>query len=280
MGNKPTTLGSFLNDLTLQLKEKRDAEDLLCDLFSFSRSDLYHSLAQDISEEKRKRGFEWLMRRLNGEPLPYISGKVYFYGCDLKITPFVLIPRPETEILVDKVVNSLKGLDLQGKYLWDVCCGSGCIGISLKKRFPDLSVFLSDSSPEALEIALENARMNRVEVNVLKGDLFAPFQGLKAHFVVCNPPYVSEEEYAELDREVKDFEPFFALVPGKSGLEIYERIASELPPYLNPQAKVWLEIGYRQGEPLKKIFQTTSWKNQKVENDWAGHPRFFFLENE
>lgn len=274
MRNEPT-LASLLHDLSVQLKVKREAEDLLCDLFSFSRGELYSSLLQPVSREKEERAGNWLKRRLAGEPLPYISGKIHFYGCDLMITPAVLIPRPETEILVDKVVNILKESDLKGKYLWDVCCGSGCIGIALKKRFPDLTVYLSDCSSDALKVAAENAHLNKVEVELLLGDLFTPFQGLKAHFVVCNPPYVSEDEYAELDREVKDFEPFLALVPGKSGLEIYERIARELPPFLHSPAKVWLEIGSSQGELIKKIFKPPVWNNQKVENDWAGHSRFF-----
>lgn len=254
---------------------KRQAEDLLCDLFNCSRSELY-----SLKEEKKALALNWMERRLAGEPLAYISEKVHFYGCDLKITPAVLIPRPETEILVDKVVNILKNEDLTDKILWDLCCGSGCIGIALKKRFPALTVYLSDYSEKATALAAHNATQNQVEVKILIGDLFAPFQGMKAHYIVSNPPYISEDEYASLDREVKDFEPRLALVAGNSGLDIYDRLARVLPSYLYPHGKVWLEIGYNQGNEVKKLFQVPFWKNQKVENDWAGHHRFFFLENE
>jgi len=259
---------------------RRQAEDLLCDLLDCSRSQLYQNPLQVLAEEQQKKAKQWAERRLHGEPLAYLSEKVRFYGCQLEINPSVLIPRPETEILVDKVVNSLKNEDVAGKSLWDVCCGSGCIGIALKKAFPALAVTLSDRSPEAAALASRNAAANDAAVSCFCGDLFSPFQGKRAHYVVSNPPYVSEEEYFMLDRGVKDFEPRMALVGGKSGLEFYARFAKELPAYLHPHAKVWLEMGYQQGDAVKRLFLPPPWKNQRVENDWAGHHRFFFLENE
>lgn len=261
------------------LDSKRQAEDLLCDLLNCSRLDLYNE-KRFLNEKELLTSQLWVQRRLEGEPLAYLSGKVHFYGCSLEINPHVLIPRPETEILVDKIVQSLKKEDLQGKILWDICCGSGCIGIALKKTFPALSVFLSDYSLEAIDLAARNAVANEVDVICLQGDLLIPFRGHKVHYVVCNPPYISEDEYLLLDKEVKNYEPRMALVGGKTGLEIYERLARELPVYLHPHAKVWLEIGYQQGEAMQRIFQNSSWKKQQLENDWAGHHRFFFLENE
>lgn len=278
--------GVILTEITERFKAKgmadpkRQAEDLLCDLLDCSRSQLYHLSSQPIGEEKLGIARRWAERRLRGEPLAYISGKVQFYGCRLEISPAVLIPRPETELLVDRAAAALKSEDVQGKILWDICCGSGCIGIAMKKAFPSLTVFLSDCSPEAVALASRNAIANEADVACLCGDLLAPFQGQKAHFVISNPPYISEEEYVTLDREVKDFEPRLALDGGKSGLEIYQRLADELPRFLYPHAKVWLEIGYRQGEAVKGLFHSPPWKNQRVENDWAGHHRFFFLENE
>ncbi len=155
-----------------------------------------------------------------------------------------------------------------------------CIGIALKKRFPLLSVYLSDCSEQAVFLAEHNARTNGVEVTCLKGDLLSPFYGKKANYFICNPPYISENEYVVLEEEVKAYEPRLALTPGKTGLEIYERLSKDLPNYLYPQAKVWLEIGYQQGGAVQKIFQDFFWKRQRVENDWAGHHRFFFLEIE
>jgi release factor glutamine methyltransferase len=261
------------------LNSKRQAEDLLSDLLHCSRLDLYHERNRLLNDREYLTSQEWVYRRLQGEPLPYLSGKVQFYGCSLEVNSSVLIPRPETEILVDKVVTNLKQQDLSGKILWDICCGSGCMGIALKKTFPTLSVYLSDYSPEAIALACHNAAVNGVDVVCLKGDLLVPFEGMKAHYIVCNPPYISEEEYATLDREVKDYEPRLALVGGKTGLEIYERLAQELPAYLYPKGQVWLEIGYQQGAAVQRLFQIP-WKKRSLENDWAGHHRFFFLENE
>src|SRR5438874_2630811 len=127
---------------------KYQAEELLCDLLHCSRSDLYHWRSRSLSPQEGEKAQVWIQRRLKGEPLAYISGQVQFYGCSLAITPAVLIPRPETEILVDKVVQYLRKQELQGKVLWDMCSGSGCIGIALKKNFPALSVYLIDQSAE------------------------------------------------------------------------------------------------------------------------------------
>jgi release factor glutamine methyltransferase len=262
------------------LDPKRQAEELLCDLLNCTFSELFRDQKRLLSENECLTAENWIQRRLQGEPLAYLSGKVEFYGCTLEINPSVLIPRPETEILVDKVAQDLKKENLKGTILWDICCGSGCMGIALKKTFPALTVYLSDCSAEALALATRNAAANGVDVVCLKGDLLAPFLGKKAHVVVCNPPYISEEEYASLDQEVKEYEPRLALVAGRSGLEIYERLARELPAYLYPHAKVWLEIGYQQGKAMHRLFQGPPWKNQRMENDWAGHNRFFFLENE
>lgn len=261
------------------LDSKRQAENLLCDLLNCSRLDLYLESQRSLSEKDWLTSQVWVQRRLKGEPLAYLSGNVQFYGCSLDVNPSVLIPRPETEILVDKVAHHLNKQDVREKILWDICCGSGCMGIALKKKFPALSVYMSDYSEEAIALAARNAVANGVDVICLRGDLLAPFQGIKAHYLVCNPPYISEDEYVMLDKEVKDFEPRLALVAGKTGLEIYERLARELPEYLYPQAQVWLEIGYQQGAAVQRLFQT-SWKKQCLENDWAGHHRFFFLENE
>lgn len=259
---------------------KRQAEDLLCELLSCTRTQLYSDSHRRLSAQEESGAQSWMQRRLLGEPLAYLAGRVQFYGCLIEVNRAVLIPRPETEILVDKVAIALKQQHLQGKVLWDVCCGSGCIGIALKKAFPALSVYLSDCSEEAIALAARNAMANEVEVVCLKGDLLTPFQGSKTHYLICNPPYISESEYAILDKEVKDYEPRLALVGGKTGLEVYESLARELPNYLFPGALVWLEIGYQQGCAVQRIFQGPTWKKKHVENDWAGHNRFFFLENE
>jgi release factor glutamine methyltransferase len=258
----------------------RQAEDLICDLLNYSRSELFLNLHKKLSDYQLEECMRKLSLRLSGMPLQYIHGQVDFYGCSISVNPFVLIPRQETEILVDKIVQELSKKSLQNQVLWDVCCGSGCIGIALKKKFPQLNVLLSDRSENALDVAKENARINQVQVVLLAGDLLLPFSGMRADYLVCNPPYISEKEYLSLEDEVLKHEPKEALLAGKSGLEFYERLAQELPGYLSPQAKVWLEIGYQQGEALLGIFSDSIWKIAKVEKDWAGHDRFFSCEFE
>ncbi len=165
-----------------------------------------------------------------------------------------------------------------GFHLWDLCTGSGCIGIALKKSLPDLCVTLSDLSKDALSLARENICLNSVQVEVLEGDFLNPFQGSKADFVVSNPPYVSTSEWASLDPSVRLYEPKTALCGGEEGFDFYERLQRELPQFLNPKAQVFLEIGAGMGEGIEKIFSHGPWGSKQLLSDWSGKSRFFFLE--
>ena len=259
---------------------RREAEDLLSDALGLSRMDLYLIIDKPLEESELEICRERLKRRAKGEPLAYIHGEVEFFGCQLKVNRSVLIPRPETEQLVDRIATCLMKQNLTGNILWDLCCGSGCIGISLKKRFPQLHVILSDISSAALAVAEENARNNGVEVELREGDLFVPFTNERCHFLTCNPPYVSEVEFPHLQREVRDYEPRGALVGGCDGLSVYRRLADDLPHHLHHGAKAWLEIGACQADPVKSLFAQGSWKSMCIDRDWSGRNRFFFLETE
>jgi|694.fasta_scaffold115699_3 release factor glutamine methyltransferase len=259
---------------------RRQAQDLICDTLGMERMQLYMEYDRPLMEKELELLRENLARRARGEPLQYIHGEVKFFECNLLVTPDVIIPRQETELLVEKIVAQLQQEDLQNKILLDLCAGSGAIGIALKKKFPLLKVILSDISPKALAIASENGKRNGVEVEFLEGDLLAPFEGRKAHYLVCNPPYISEQEFPLLQPEVRNYEPKTALVAGPTGYEIYTRLTNEMKPYLVPGAKIWFEIGAGQGEGIKRLFQAPWWKRMEVESDLAGHDRFFFLEIE
>lgn len=239
---------------------RRQAEELIADALGLSRMQLYLEHERPLQESELTLIRERLSRRAKGEPNPYIRGEVQFHGSKIRVTPDVLIPRQETEILVERVMQDLAGQELSGKVLVDLCTGSGCIGIALKKRFPELHVCLSDISPKALAIARENGA--GLDVEFVQGDLLEPFQGRKIDYLVCNPPYVSETEYDQLDREVK-WEPREALVAGPSGLEFYERLAGTNIP-------CWFEIGHTQGKALLKLFP-----EGQILKDWAGKDRFF-----
>ncbi len=278
------TVGEIISLSTKYLEERKiakprlQAEELLADLLGCKRIDLYMQFERPLDENELAAFREKLKRRGKGEPLGYLLSGIEFFHSHFEISPAVLIPRPETEILVAKIADQLKTLDLNQKVAWDLCAGSGVLGISLKKQFPDLAVTLSDLSESALKVAEKNAEKNQAEVQFLQGDLLKPFFGKKADFIFCNPPYIGEEEYRTLDPEVAGFEPKQALLAGNTGLEFYARLAQELPAHLNPGAKVFFEIGTGQGSAVQKLFSAPCWTKRQVEKDWAGHDRFFFLE--
>jgi release factor glutamine methyltransferase len=259
---------------------RRQAEELIADCLELNRMQLYMQYDRPMTEAELVELRSRLARRAKGEPLQYIRGKVEFLNCMLLVSKAVLIPRQETEILADKMIKSLESENLENKTLLDVCCGSGCIGISIKKKFPHLNVVCSDISSEALEIAKKNAELNHVDVEFILGDLLKPFDGRKADFVVCNPPYIAENEYLNLEIEVRDFEPKDALISGVSGLEFYVRLSRELPKAMKSKGKIWFEMGTGQGKAINNLFVGAPWVSCRVEQDWSGHDRFFFLEIE
>jgi len=259
---------------------KVSAFELLGHVLKIKPNDL--SLYSDKKVSKKQlENFQALVeRRKAHEPLEYILGEIDFYGCKLLINSDVLIPRQETEILVDLIVKKLENEDLENKILFDICTGSGCIGIALKKRFPKLKVYLSDISKKALDVAKKNAKKNQVNVFFIEGDLFSPFKSLKADFIICNPPYVSYEEFLSLDKDVLDYEPKLALCAKDEGLEFYKRICENIFNHVNPNAKIFLEIAQNQGRDLLNIFSSNKYKNKKVYQDYSSKDRFFFVEIE
>jgi release factor glutamine methyltransferase len=254
-------------------RPRRQVEELLSYVLKLPRIELYMQYDRPMVEQELIQLREALKRRAEGEPWQYIAGEVEFLGCRIKVTKNVLIPRQETEILADRILKELPSTPVE---IWDVCTGSGCIGIALKKKRPDCKVILSDISTEALALARENALQNGVDVELLQGDLLKPFQG-KADIIVCNPPYISEKEFTQLDREVCEWEPKSALVGGPSGFEFYEKLSVELPRYLKPSGKVYFEIGTGMGDQVKNLFQSSFWKSQEITQDWSSHDRYLVV---
>lgn len=252
-------------------RPRRLAEELLAHILRLKRIDLYLQSDLPLEEEELALLRCLLRRKAQGEPLEYITGEISFYGCRIKVDQRALIPRPETEILVD-----LLSQRLQGSKLWDLCTGSGCIGIALKKKFPHLEVFLSDLSEEALSLAQENAELNQVGVEICRGDLFVPFAGRTTDCIISNPPYIGAEEFSALDSSVRNYEPTIALLAGRRGTEFYERLSKEAPAFLNPGGQICLEIGWNQGCEVSSFFSKAPWKQTELLPDWAGKDRFFF----
>lgn len=269
------TVGDVLTLSAEFLKEKRIdkprlvAEELLSHILKLPRIELYMQFERPLQEDELEKYRDYIKRRAKGEPWQYIVGEVDFFGARITLTPDVLIPRQETEILASLIAERELDTEID---VWDVCCGSGCLGISLKKRFPNWNVTLSDISPQALAVAQKNSTINNVDVTLIEGDLFKPFEGKKAGIIICNPPYISEKDFLSLDPSVKNFEPKIALTSGPTGFELYERLAQEYPKYLKSNGKLYFEIGTGMGAGLKKLFPTGH-----TLPDWAGHDRFFFL---
>lgn len=266
---------SFLQKKNIP-RPRRIAEELLAFILQIRRIDLYLQFDRPIEETELSLMREGVKRLGEEEPIEYIQGYVEFYGCKIRVDRRVLIPRPETEILVDHIAHRING---EGT-LWDLCTGSGCIGIALKKKFSNLQVSLSDVSFDALAVAEENARCNGVQVDFFQGDLLTPFEGKTTDLITINPPYISMNEYFSLQSSVKNFEPKMALVGGETGVEFYERLAKNLSRFLHPGSQVFMEIGEGLGRDVKKIFTTPLWSQCQLLCDWAGKDRFFFLEKQ
>ncbi len=255
---------------------RRVVEELLGKLFKCKRIQIYMQFDRPILETELALLREWLKRVAKHEPLEYITGEIEFFGGQFKTDSRALIPRQETELLVEMIAKKIEGKEM----IWDICSGSGCIGISLKKKFPDTQVWLSDLSKDALELSRENALKNHVTVEFCHGDLFSSFMDKKADIIVCNPPYVTSQEFLTLDPSVRDFEPKMALVGGESGFEFYERLAKEAPLFLNPKGRLFLEIGHNMGKKLLEIFSSPIWVSRELSQDLAAKDRFFLLVRE
>lgn len=194
-----------------------------------------------------------VQERITGRPLWYCIGNVDFYGYKINVDERVLIPRPETELLVEQV---LKVTNNKSKIL-DLCTGSGAIAIAVQKE-SSANVFATDISNEAIELARENAFCNNAEIEFLCGDLFEPLNGNKFDVIVSNPPYIKKEDLSSLQKEIRDYEPMLALDGGEDGLDFYKKIACEFKKYLNEGGILLLEIGYDQGEQVKSLFSDYS----------------------
>lgn len=252
---------------------EREAEDLLLDfLGKSSRSALWSTV---LSPQQQRLYWERVYLRGTRVPTAYIHGSVNFLGLSLKVGPEVLIPRQETEILAERIIQYL-AYSPQVSVFYDVCCGSGCLGLAVKAHCPHVKVVLSDICPKAASLARKNAELNQLDVDVLEGDLFAPFDA-PADAFVCNPPYLSLKEIFSVDPEVRCHEPWKALLGGISGLDFYYRIARDLKQILLPGGVGWLEIGATQGECVKEIFNKIGVSGELYQ-DYAGLDRIFFLE--
>jgi release factor glutamine methyltransferase len=222
--------------------------------------------------------FENFEKRRRRIPLAQILGRQSFYGLDFFVNEDVLIPRADTECLVDLVLEDYADLAKQAGSsslnILDLCTGSGCIGISVAKHLPYQELLLVDLSEKALVVAKKNAEKHLGEnVTLLQSDLLTEVRGKKFSLLLSNPPYIVSRVIPGLEREVSEYEPKMALDGGEDGLLFYRRIAKEAKAVLLPGARLYLEIGYDQGESVKDIFQKEGYEAVEVFPDFSGNPR-------
>jgi len=246
-----------------------EAEVLLAHVLRSDRTGLYTRPAEFLLETHAVTFQQCVRRRLQHEPLQYITGVQEFWSLDFAVDQRVLIPRPETELLVEVVLHLLGQrtssllqapalrFPLVTPRILDIGTGSGCIAIALAKELPEAKIWATDSSGSALAVAAANARRHGVYQRIcfLQGDLFAPFKDQKCRFdlLIANPPYIQHGELSRLQPEVRDWEPQTALDGGTDGLDFYRHLLSEGPLYLNPGGWFVLEIGHGQGQAVLQL---------------------------
>lgn len=231
-------------------------------------------LKKYLEPSKLKEGIEQLKQ---GLPVQYIVGNVDFYGYPIKVNRSVLIPRFETEELVDRTIRYVKQYLGESIRIVDLGTGSGCIAITLKKELPSSDIVAVDISKEALDVARQNARLNQVEITFLEGDMLKPLNG-KFDLIISNPPYIGTEE--KIMDLVYQNEPHQALFAPHQGLYYYEQILTHVENYLNQYFILAFEIGYQQGDALLELAHSLfPQANIKIEQDLQGRDRYLFIIN-
>jgi release factor glutamine methyltransferase len=268
------------------------AEVLLMHATARDRAWLYAHPEQTLEPAAVEKYFALIDRRAAGEPTQYLTGEQEFWGLEFEVTPAVLIPRPETEHVMEAALARLgeRGLKIhwdtgaprETMYVADIGTGSGCLAVALAYELPHAQVFATDISAKALEIAQRNAERNGVaeRVTFLEADLLAPFladrTALPRRFdvIVSNPPYIRNEEVNTLEREVRDHEPHTALFGGPRGTELYAPIVEQASTLLNDGGILVMELGHDSAEYVRALFDGHSeWTNVAVTIDLAGIPR-------
>ena len=274
------TLLDILNLSTDYLKKhevedpRLNAEIIISGALDMNRLDLYLQYDRIISEEELTKIRPLLKRSSTNEPIQYIQGEKEFYNIKLMVNEHTLIPRNDTEILVEEVI---KYVSTQNFRILDIGTGSGCIPIAIAKECPNNIFFASDISNEVLDTARKNAGINDLsgKIKFFNWDLFKNAPSRSKHdIVISNPPYISLKDYENLDKNVKDHEPRIALTDEGDGLGFYKRINDIIENILKPNGMLFLEIGHDQAESVKKIY-SEKFEDVKIIKDYGANDRVF-----
>lgn len=247
-----------------------DAWYLLAHVFRISRADFYLRCDDEVLDSQVEIYKQFVRQRAKHIPLQHITGTQEFMGLEFEVTSDVLIPRQDTEILVEEVLKVCNQ-----KSVLDMCTGSGCIIISLAKLGNITKAVGVDLSDKALAVAIKNAAKHQLNVEFIQSNLFDNIDGV-FDIVVSNPPYIPTEEIQNLMPEVRDHEPFMALDGDRDGLTFYRRIASEVKDHLSQNGYLFFEIGYNQGQEVREILEKAGFTDIKIVKDLSGLDRVVF----
>jgi release factor glutamine methyltransferase len=253
-----------------------DAEVLLCGVLKIKRNILATLRQEKISQEQFQQYQNYLNKRIKGEPVDYILGTSEFMGLTFKVNSNVLIPRPETELIVEQANKFIKENNF--KQILDLCTGSGAIAVSVARYNDNISVTASDISSKALQVAKKNAAINNVsnKIEFLESNMFVNIIDKKFDIIISNPPYVTEEEYKGLERELF-FEPKNAFLAGEDGLDFYRIIAENSARYLNPKGILLLELNANISLQIADLFNDFLFV--KIIKDYSGLDRILIAQN-
>jgi release factor glutamine methyltransferase len=252
---------------------RREAASLLAFALGKDKTFLLTHDDYELSPGEETKFQTFLERRARREPLQYIKGRQEFYGLDFVVTPDVLIPRPETEMIVENALEILK--PLESSRFCEVGTGSGCISVAVLHNVENSSAIGLDVSEKALEITRLNAKNHAVSerLDLRKSDVFAALTDEKFDLIVSNPPYIPRADIAHLQSEVRDFEPLTALTDDADGFSIIERIVAGAPEFLKPGGFLLMEIGFGQAEVVLSFFEVEYWRAVEILPDLQGIPR-------
>ena len=278
------SIGEIIRDAAGELdragvpEPRREAGSLLSFILGKDRTYLISHADDETDENSLGRFREFVERRAAGEPLQYITGVQDFYGREFRVTTEVLIPRPETELLVEAALQ-IAG---PAPFICDVGTGSGCIALTLLCEIVNARAVAIDKSAAALEIAKLNAQKLSIADRTLfiESDCFDALDSPEYEFdlIVSNPPYVAEKALKGLQREVRDHEPLVALSPGGDGLSVIRRLIDEGPAFIKPDGHMLMEIGFDQGEAVERLINDSAWSLREIRPDLQGIPRIVVLQ--
>lgn len=272
------TLGKEKLDMSGNEYAKYERKVLLEEVLGLTYMQMLMNGEEEVTSEKEKKYLQLIGRRCEHYPLQYLLGYAHFMDYTFYVNENVLIPRNDTEILVEQaneILDKQFGKTNENIHLLDLCCGSGCIGISLKLYHKDITLHLSDVSKEALEVTKKNLEKYELEAEVTCDSLFNSISE-KMDMIVSNPPYIESQVIDTLMPEVKEFEPMLALDGGEDGLTFYKEIIEKAPDYLKKNGYLMFEIGYNQGEAVSSLMIDKGFKDVVVKKDYANLDRVVY----